>query len=111
MGRRVVELDDDPRVRDSRQAEPPLGDAGAVCVAAWNELDSSRQMTAMTLGLAGSTLIKGDIEWSKVKEWCTYEGLGRDETRVVASVLRRLDADRARSEGARLQRLAQSTGR
>jgi hypothetical protein len=79
-----------------------------LCVAAWRDLDSERQMTCMMIGVGGSTIIQGSIPWSRVKEWCEWQGLAKDEGAIVQSVLRQLDGDRGRRESARIQRLAQA---
>ncbi len=83
-----------------------IGEAGALCVAAWRELDTTRTPFAVPVGLGGAVVTSSAIEWRAVKDWCEWSGLGKDETRIVASVLRRLDGDRARSESARIQEAA-----
>ena len=66
-----------------------------------------RPTTCIALGMSGSVVITGAIPWPAVREWCAWFGLERRETEVVAAVLRRLDADHARREGARVQAAAQ----
>lgn len=103
MGRKVVE---DPRIAEMRAREPHLGPAGVLCVEAWRILSSTRTPFAVPIGLGGAVITSGSIPWPAISDWCSHKGLGPSETDIVAFVLRRLDADRAKRENARIQQLA-----
>lgn len=66
-----------------------------------------RPSTCISLGMGGSIVVTGSIPWPAVRDWCAWRGLGLRETDVVATVLRRLDADHVKREDARVQRAAQ----
>lgn len=106
LGRNVGEPGDDPRVVESKKQAPPIGEAGALCVAAWRDLESTRTQIVVPIGMGGAVITQSSIAWPRVKEWCEFQGLAKDETGIVVSVLRRLDGDRAKREASRIQRAA-----
>lgn len=77
--------------REILDSEPPQDEAMALCLRAWNELESARPI-GMTVG---------PIWWPAALTWCERRGLGLHETDLVLSVLRRLDADRAEAINSR----------
>ncbi len=97
---------DDPRLADLRAREPDIGEAGRVCIEAWTTLRSTRPPISVSLGMSGSVMTSGEIPWPRIREWCEWTGLGRRETAIVASVLRRLDADRTKREADRIRKMA-----
>lgn len=103
MGRKVVA---DPAVRSKLREEPRIGEAGMLCVQAWRRLDSTRQRTAMTIGMGGSAITTGPIPWPEIRDWCAWKGLGRSATEIVVSVLSRLDVDHAKREAGRIAEFA-----
>jgi hypothetical protein len=68
--------------------QPEYTPAMAVCIKAWNQLGTTRQ-----IGMAA-----GPIPWDKAIDWCRYEFLDRAATAVVLSVLNQLDVWRADQE-------------
>lgn len=77
--------------RAIRDEEPEQIPAMAICVKAWRQLGTTRQIG---MGV-------GPIPWDKAIDWCRYERLGRVATAVVLSVLNQLDAWRADQEASK----------
>lgn len=105
MGRAVKA---DTRLAELRAEEPDLGAGGALCLACYRDLESTRQVVAIPLGMSGSITTSGAVPWTAVADWCARRPLGRRETDIVAAVVRRLDVDHAKREHARVQQAAQA---
>lgn len=76
-------------------AEEPARDVAIdLCIKAWLELDTTRQV-----GFAGA----GSIPWDKIVAWCEFHAHELDHEAAVqlCDVIRQLDIDRARREASR----------
>jgi len=71
--------------------EPERDDAVSFIVECWQTLDSERPI--VPFGMGGS--YRGAIPWGAVRDWAQDAGLHGDEVRLLAQVIRRLDADRS----------------
>lgn len=71
--------------REILESEPHQDEAMMIVIRAWMQLDAARPIG----------MVVGPIWWPAALKWCERAGLGRFETDLVLSVLRRLDADRA----------------
>jgi hypothetical protein len=78
--------------QDILDEQPEHDEAMAMCVEAWHDLHSERP-----LGMAGAGL----IPWRAMLEWARFHRLDREATKVVITVLRKLDHDRAEREASR----------
>ena len=56
----------------------------------WQTLASDRPV--VPFGMGGS--YRGEIPWRSVADWCDRAGLDEEDLRLVAAVIRTLDADR-----------------
>jgi hypothetical protein len=63
-----------------------------MCVHAWHDLHSERQ-----LGFSGAGL----IPWSRIVEWCRLRGFDREATLLIVAVIRKQDHDRAEREASK----------
>lgn len=64
-------------------------------------------MVAVPVG-GGAVLITGALPWDAVDTWAQRHGLGRAESSVLVTVLRKLDVGHARRESERLQAAARA---
>jgi hypothetical protein len=78
--------------RDILDEQPETDEAVSVCVEAWHDLHSERP-----LGMAGAGL----IPWRSMLEWARFHGLDREAAKVLITVLRKLDHDRAEREASK----------
>lgn len=82
-------------------AEEPEQDAAmAICLSAWRDLSTCRP-----IGMA-----VGPVPFTALLEWARFHSLDREATRIVWSVVRRIDADRAEAEASK-DRLRSSAGK
>lgn len=91
--------------------EPNVGEAGRICLTAWNRLDSERQRIPVALAMGASVITTGPIPCSSIESWCARRGLDRSATDIVVSVIARLDIDHAKREMARMQEIARAASK
>ena len=82
-----------PSEQEVLDRRPPHHDAAAIIVECWHDLSTER---ALSLGYG--VAVMGMIPWSKVMAWCRQHGLDADNTLLVWTVIRELDAKRADRE-------------
>lgn len=75
-------------------AEPPIDSAMAMCIEAWDDLQSERPLG---FGVAGY------IPFTAIGDWADREGLDAELFKLLKHVLRRLDRDRATKEAAKAE--------
>jgi hypothetical protein len=80
---------------------PPHHDTVAICMEAWLDLQSERNV-AIASGMAGDTIwtrtVYGAVPWRAVMAWCDRHGLDDENARRVWSVIQRQDAKRMERE-------------
>lgn len=75
-------------------AEPDIDTAMAMCIEAWDDLQSERPLG---FGVAGF------IPYTAIIAWADREGLDGELYMLLKAVLRRLDRDRAAKEAAKAE--------
>jgi len=80
---------------------PPHSDAVAICMEAWHDLHSERDV-AIASGVNGTTFwtrtVYGSIPWSSARDWCRAHRLDHENTALLWAVIQQLDAQRLERE-------------
>ncbi len=72
-----------PEAREILEAEPPQDNAMGIVLEAWGDL-----MTCRPIGMD-----VGPVPWDKAMDWCDRHGLDRHASRIVWTVIQRIDRD------------------
>lgn len=89
-------------------AEPTFDTQVAICVNAWDTLESARPhyLRPVPVPKAAPVLMpfRGEIPWTAIEQYGRFHGLSREAIVLLADVIASQDIDRAKREAIELKR-------
>jgi hypothetical protein len=97
-----------PQERAILAQEPPLDTAMAICIDAWERLDSARLpgLRPMAVPKSAPILVPfyGPIPWPAIESYARHKGLGVEATEAIALAIEHNDAIRTKRQNDEMRR-------